>query len=577
MRSELRRVRVWGWLICTLSLAAAADAPNIKQETVAVPMRDGVQLSTDIYRDPSLGKAPVLLVRTPYGKESSRATAEKYAAAGYVAVVQSTRGRPPSEGAFVPYNNEGQDGYDTIEWLGKQPWSNGRAGTWGGSYVGAVQWQAAVERPPGLAVIAPTYTWNNFYRNLYLGGAVRLSLLAGWAAAMTPPPGVKGPQRGEWNQKLLHLPLSEMDTQIGWPIPWLNAMLTHPSPDGYWYRLNLTDRIVELDLPAQHMVGYYDFFSREAVAGFVHMQQRAHNLGTRRQQQLILGPWDHGPTRSKVGDVDFGPEAEIDSVGENLQWFDRFLKPTPQNTGKFAPVRYFVMGANAWKESETWPPAGHRSTPFYLHSKGRANSLKGNGRLERAPPEKNQPADTFVADPANPAPANPATPDRPIGAAIWGPVDQRKIEERNDVLVYTSEPLSAPLAFAGNVSAELAVSADTPDADWVVKLIDVHPDGFAQNLVVGILRGSFRESEMKPSPLIPNQVYAVKVDLGPVAAQLKPGHRLRVDVSGAYFPLFDRNPNTGEGPFGRTARTANSKVYHDKQFVSRVLLPVSVE
>ena len=572
----MKRAHVLAVCLCLFvtSWLEAAETSAVTQETVMVPMRDGVLLATDVYRDPSLKQAPVLLMRTPYNKDRVKKVAERFADAGYVAVVQDCRGKFQSEGVFYPYDHEGRDGYDAIEWLGKQPWCNGRIGMWGASYVGATQWLAANEQPPGLVTIAPTATFSSFYRNLYLGGAMRLSLITRWAAGNSQKPeGVE--VTDDWRRTLLHLPMSEIDDEIGWSIPWLEGMLTHPEHDGYWKPTELTAEIVDLKLPMQHIVGYYDFFSRETVGNFSRMQGWAPDMATRERQQLILGPWDHGSIgRAKVGDVDFGENAVIDKDGENLKWFERYLKTDAANSpAVVVPVRYFSMGDNVWQEAQTWPPQGFTPTAFYLHSEGSANTGAGNGRLDYCPPVTAEPADSFKADPADPAPACPVTEKRPLIAATWAPADQRPIEKRNDVLVYTSEPYTEPLTFAGNAQAKLYVSADTPDADWVVKLIDVHPDGFAQNLAVGILRGRFRDSESQPTPLEPGKEYEITVDLGPIAAQIGAGHRLRVDICGAYFPLFDRNPNTGEGPFGRGTKIATEKVYHDAVRPSRIILP----
>ncbi|QDT93322.1 CocE/NonD family hydrolase [Gimesia algae] len=572
----MKRAHVLAVCLCLFvtSWLEAAETSAFTKETVMVPMRDGVLLATDVYRDPSLKQTPVLLMRTPYNKDRVKRVAERFAAAGFVAVVQDCRGKFQSEGVFYPYDNEGRDGYDAIEWLGKQPWSNGRIGMWGASYVGGTQWLAANERPPGLVTIAPTATFSSFYRNLYLGGAMRLSLITRWASGNSQKPeGVE--VTDDWRRTLLHLPMSEIDDEIGWSILWLEGMLTHPEHDGYWKPTDLTADIVDLKLPMQHIVGYYDFFSRESVGNFARMQREAHDPETRERQQLILGPWDHGSIgRAKVGDVDFGENAVIDKDGENLKWFEQYLKADAAKSPAVAvPVKYFSMGDNVWRESQTWPPQGFTPTAFYLHSEGSANTGAGNGRLDYCPPVTAEPADSFKADPADPTPACPVTEKRPLIAATWAPVDQRPIEKRNDVLVYTSEPYTEPLTFAGNAEAKLYVSADTPDADWVVKLIDVHPDGFAQNLAVGILRGRFRDSEQKPTALHPGEEYEITVDLGPIAAQIGAGHRLRVDICGAYFPLFDRNPNTGEGPFGKGTKVATEKVYHDAVRSSRIILP----
>lgn len=561
-----------GLLLCP-NLTGAENGPSISRRTVTVPMRDGVLLSTDIYAQQDAPRSPVLLMRSPYNKQGGKSAAERFAAAGYIAVVQDCRGRFESAGDFVPYNNEGQDGFDTIEWLRQQKWCDGRIGMWGASYVGATQWQAAVEQPPGLVTITPTATFSSFYRNLYLGGAVRLQLITRWAATQSVKPS-GATVTADWNQTIRHLPLSDIDREIGWPIPWLAGMLTHPSPNGYWKRLDMTEDITRLKLPIQHVVGVYDFFARESVNNFVRMQQHAADAETRRNQQLILGPWDHGTIgKSKVGEVDFGPQAELDALGENLAWFDRVFKQESAGTKSQPAVRYFSLGDNTWRTAETWPPFNNEPQSFYLHSQGKANTDQGDGRLSQQAPAQDEPADTFLADPDDPTPACPVTSTRSLFDATWAPVDQRPIESRNDVLVYSTDPLKQPLTFAGDARMELFVSADTPDADWVVKLIDVHPDGFSQNLAVGIQRGSFREAELSPTPLTPDKVYKLLVDLGPIAAQVGKGHRLRIDVCGGYFPMFDRNPNTGEGPFGKHARISHEQVWHGKQTASRLLLP----
>lgn len=560
--------------ILTSVLLATSAFAEVITETISVSMRDGIKLTTDVYRDDAVTKAPVILTRTPYDRTKQKATGERWAKAGYVFIAQDCRGKFGSAGDFAPYNNEGQDGYDTIEWITGQPWCSGRVGMMGGSYVGAVQWQAAAENPPGLAVIAPQATWSSFYRNLYLGGSVRLSLITGWIAGNTPKP--EGVKPADMSEALMRLPLGEVDSAIGWDMPWLDAFLTHPKPDGFWTRLDLTSRLPELQLPALHVVGYYDYFSRESVGNFMIMQKQAHDPKTRQQQRLILGPWDHGSVgKTKVAEVEFGPDAAVDTFALQLDWFDRHLKQDPAAQAKpFPPVRYFSMGDNVWHDAQTWPPEGFTATSFYLHSEGKANTRQGNGRITRTAATQDETPDTFRADPAKPTPANPITEARPIKAAVWGPVDQSATEDRDDVLVYSSEPMTEPLTFAGNAEAKLHVSTDTPDADWAVKLIDVHPDGFAQNIARGILRGRYRNSLLKPELMQPGKVYEITVDLGPVAATIAKGHQLRVDISGADFPLYDRNPNTDEGIHGNKTAIATEQVHHKTGALSRIVLPV---
>ena len=562
--------------LCLLSTWRLAHGEPIAT-TVQVSMRDGVKLATDIYRDDAVARAPVVLTRTPYDRTKQKAVAESWVKAGYVFVAQDCRGTRASEGVLAPYNNEGQDGYDTLEWITQQAWSNGRIGMVGGSYVGAVQWQAAVENPPGLAVIAPQATWSSFYRNLYLGGAVRLSLISGWLAGNAPKPA--DAKQNDMDIALMRLPLSDVDEAIGWPIPWLDAYLTHPQPSGFWKRLDLTDKLPELSLPALHVVGYYDFFSRESVDNFCIMRNQARDPATRNQQRLVLGPWDHGTIgKSQVAEVDFGAEAALDIGSIQLDWFNRYLKQDPAALAQpFSPVRYFSMGDNVWHDAQTWPPEGFEPTSFYLHSAGKANTRRGDGRLSRDLPAGEQPSDTFRADPSRPVPACPVTPSRPTKAAVWGPVDQSMLEDRDDVLVYSTPPLSEPLTFAGQVTAKLFVSADTPDADWVVKVVNVRPDGVAINLATGILRGRYRKSLLKPELLKSGEVDEITVDLGPCAATIQKGHQLRVDICGSLFPLFDRNPNTAAGIFGSQTAIATEQVHHRPGALSQLILPLSAQ
>jgi putative CocE/NonD family hydrolase len=359
-------------------------------------------------------------------------------------------------------------------------------------------------------------------------------------------------------------------------MPWLDAYLTHPEPNGFWTRLDLTSRLPELQLPVLHVVGYYDFFSRESVDNFVVMQRQARDPSTRKQQRLLLGPWDHGTIgKSQVAEVDFGPAAALDVAAIQLDWFNRHLKQDAAAIAKtFPPVRYFSMGDNIWIDAQTWPPEGFRATPFYLHSDGKANTRNGSGRLSRDAPTSAQPSDAFRADPSQPVPACPVHDTRPISAAVWGPVDQARLEDRDDVLVYSSSPLVEPLTFAGNLEARLFVSTDTPDADWVVKVVDVHPDGVAINLATGILRGRYRNSLLKPELMKAGQDYEISVDLGPCAATIALGHQLRVDICGSLFPLYDRNPNTAAGIFGSETAVATEHVHHRPAALSRLVLPL---
>ena len=532
------------------------------QETFPVPMRDGARLATDVYGAEAGVRKPVLLLRTPYDKNGGAATARRYAAAGYVAVVQDARGAFASEGRYFHHNNDDQDGFDTIEWLARQPWSNGKTGTWGGSHPGAVQWLAAGERPYGLTVMAPTAASPSLYYTAYVGGALRLALIGGAGPAITKPvSGIKTPE--DLTPFYMKAPLAELDKAIGWEMPWLRGMVTHPFLDGFWTRQHASERVKGLDLPVQHIVGYYDFLCKETVASFQRMRKYSATERARANQQLILGPWDHGTVgKSVVAGFDFGAAAKMDVVEENLRWFDRFLKGP--DSAPFPPVRYFVLGRNEWRTAPDWPPPASVETSLYLGSDRRLTRAAG----------VHHGADRFVSDPANPVPVEPIGGEPMPRSSMFRPVDRRSIEERADVVVYTGAAQTTELVVAGNPRAELWVSVDARDADFAVKLVDVWPNGAAYPVAEGVLRLTHREGDARASAVTPGEVYRVAVDLGHTAFSLAPGHALRVEIAGSYFPAYDRNLHTGEGPFSSSEVKAMQSVFYGRGKASRVVVPV---
>jgi putative CocE/NonD family hydrolase len=553
------------WLLL-LSVAARAQTP-LEPHTYAIPMRDGIHLSTDVYgAEPGVRK-PVLLMRTPYDKRRPKATAERYATAGYVAIVQDARGAYASEGKYLHYNNDDQDGFDTIDWIVQQPWSNGKVGMWGTSHPGEVQWVAAATRHPGLVVIAPVAAASSLYRILYQGGSLLLALIASGAglAVNPPPPGIAVPK--DFTAIHYHLPLSTLDEAIGWPQPWLTSQILHNRPDGYWQRLEAKSQLETLEVASQNIVGYYDLSCSEVVDDFL----RLPNHG---KKQLILGPWDHSTIgKQVVAGVDFGPEANLNVEGENLQWFDRFLKPA-EDVKPFPLVRYFLMGDNVWRTADKWPPADTITTAFYLHSAGKAKMRTGDGKLTRQSPTGPEAADAFESDPDRPVPSEAEDAPQPSRGTPWRPVDRSTIEDRPDVLVYTAAMQSTPLSIAGQILADLWVSVDAPDADWAVNLVDVAPDGVTRGLAEGILRSSGRDSAIYPALLDPGHRVRLTVDLGHAAMTILPGHALRIEIAGSSFPMFDRNLHTGEGPTGMRKRVASQTVYHDRNLASRLWLSV---
>ncbi len=542
---------------------AAQDAPQ--PATYKVPMRDGIHLATDVYGATG-GSKPVVLMRTPYNKTGPRATAERFAAQGYVAVIQDTRGAYGSEGMYVHYNNDDQDGFDTIEWIVHQPWCNGKVGMWGSSHPGAVQWVAAAARPAGLIAIAPTAAPSSFYRTMYQGGALRLGLTAGAGVSIDPPPpGVVAPT--DLTKYHFHLPLSTLDEAFGWTMPWLMGVVMHNRPDGFWRRLEATPDLPDLDIAAQNIVGYYDLFCAETVENFQKLPKNG-------KKQLILGPWDHSTVgKPSLAGVDFGAEAKVDIVEENLKWFDHFLKQNGDGK-RIQPVRYFVMGDNTWRTAEDWPPPAVETVPVYLHSGGKAASRNGDGKLSWQVPAAAEPEDRVSSDPGKPVPSESPDAPQPSRSTPWRPVDRSKIEDRTDVLVYTAPVQSRPLTLAGRVTGDLWISVDAVDADWALKLVDVSADGTARGIAEGILRSSGRDAKVYPALLDPARLYRLTVHLGHTAATILPGHALRLEIAGSSFPMFDRNLHTGEGPTGTRTQFCMQTIYHKRAAASRLLLPV---
>jgi putative CocE/NonD family hydrolase len=575
----MRACLAFSFALVFFTAPVEADSPPALgaavERNVWMPLSDGVRLSTDLYL-PAHGKpAPVLLIRTPYGKAGGAKQGRYFASHGYALVVQDCRGSGESEGHFYPYSAEGKDGNEAQTWAGTQEWSTGVVGTLGASYLGGTQWLATPYKNRHLKTMVPSATFSNFYNNLYLGGAYRVNLAGRWTSGRSGPKDVDR-SKLDFTKAFLHLPLIEMDEVFGWRIPMLRDWTGNDrSGDAYWKPFNVESTIPELEIPALHVVGLYDFFVADTVKSYLMMSRLAKTDDARRAQKLILGPWDHGTIgKRQVAEVDFGPHAVLDRNALYKRWFDRYLKGIDNGLDSEAPIRYFVMGLNQWREAFRWPPQATRRIDYFLSSEGHANTAQGDGALATGAPLKAG-FDTFVADPDHPVPAKGGRDVEPSYTGAWGPFDQSGIERHPQVLVYTTPPLQENIEVAGPLTATLYVESDAVDTDVVVKLVDVSPDGFAHNVATGILRGRFRDSLSSPTPLTPGQIYEWNVDMTHTSNRFLKGHRLRVDVAGSSFPLYDRNPNTGGGVRARTARTATQRLHHSPVYPSRITLPVS--
>jgi len=545
---------------------------------VKIPMGDGVQLSADIYYP--LGEEaprPVVLLRTPYDNTTENLVDEGvfYAQHGYVYVAQDVRGRHDSDGVFYPWVNEFNDGHDTIQWIGEQSWCDGNVGMVGSSYAGNVQWQAAVGGSSYLKTIIPRVIGHNLYEAPhYQGGAFQLGWTATWIYR-TDGRTAQNIDRHNWPQIFGTLPLTELDRRGGKKIGYLHDWIAHPDYDSYWKALAIEERYGDVKVPVFNIGGWYDFFSIGTPLNFIGMRERGGSELGRRNQKMLMGPWVHrASTFSHAGEVDFGGDSVLDLRLIELRWMDRWLRGVSNRIDEEAPLRIFVMGINQWRDEQEWPLARTRYRPFYLHSGGSANSVQGDGSLSAETPDR-EPLDQYAYDPTFPTPTcggcNCCNPE----IVPYGAYDQRSVEYRNDVLVYTSQPLEEDLEVTGPVTATLYASTSAPDTDFTAKLVDVDSDGYAMNLCDGIIRGRYRESRERQQLLEPGRVYEFTIDLGPTSNVFLKGHRIRVDVASSNFPRFDRNLNTG-GKFGEDVemKVAHQQVFHDQTHPSHILLPV---
>jgi putative CocE/NonD family hydrolase len=567
------------------------------ERNVAVPMRDGVNLFTDIYRPAGDGPFPTLMQRTPYDKSMMNLGQLTLRAVerGYAVVMQDVRGRFASEGEFNTFVNERNDGYDMLEWLTQQPWCDGNVGMFSQSYVGLTQWQAALSGHPALKAIVPTVTADNYHDGwVYQGGAFELSFNLSWALANLAPNTIarrkaNDPAAAEDFEQLIQaidgmtaqfnkLPLKHNEIVTRYA-PYYNDWVDHPTYDDFWAALDVSHGHDKLTLPAMNVGGWHDIFLKGTIGNFTGRRANAPTPEARANQRLLIGPWNHSGMRSgnPIGSVDFGVHstgADIDIDGLHLRWYDHWLRGLDNGVEDDPPVRVFVMGANRWRTAQDWPLPGTDWQEWYLHSAGSANSLNGNGELSRDVPTS-EPTDSYVYNPLNPTPTMGGGLCCNAVFSLGGSFDQREVEKREDVLVYTSAPLEQELEVVGPLKVILYASSSAPDTDFTAKLVDVHPCGMARNLNDGIIRARYRHSMSEAELLTPGEVTEFEIDLVATGNAFQPGHRIRVEIASSNFPRFDRNPNTGEQP-GRsdTVVSALQTVHHSAEYPSRIILPV---
>ncbi|MDX6686973.1 MAG: uncharacterized protein QOF86_3101 [Baekduia sp.] len=555
---------------------------------VWIPMGDGVRLQADVYRPDDRQRHPVLLQRTPYNRRDSFAVVVsagieplRAVEQGYVVVIQDTRGRFGSEGAFQPFQQEADDGADTIGWLAEQAYCNGRIGMYGASYYAATQLLAATRRPEALKAIAPKATAADYFDSwFYHGGALQLGFSMYWALGLAAAEAARRAAAGEDTSA----ELNELEAWLNDParafgtrpliargalnamLPDFEAWLTRERDDVFWRSISVSDRWSAIDIPALHIGGWYDLFLRGTIANYVGMAQHAPD------QELLVGPWAHAVEYDALGEVEFGPGASaaaLDMTRVHLEFFDRHLGDAPPAVDRPA-AKVFAMGSNRWVGHSRWPPAEAETQSLWLT--GPADD--GRKRLCDGRPRDAQPSSNFTFDPADPVPTIGGATFLP-GAYIGlhaGPRDQRPTQHRQDVLTFTGPALDAPLTIAGSVTVELYAATSAKDTDFTAKLVDVRPDGRALLICDGIVRRSHVAGGAPEGG-----VDRYEIDLGHTYYVLGPGHRLQLDVSSSNFPRFDVNPNHG-GDVARAREAdyvvARQRVFHDAEHASRLLLEV---
>ena len=574
VRSVAALLAVASWCLLAGSTIAADTAHEVEvRADVKIPMRDGVELSANVFLPKAKGKFPVVLARTPYGKGGTEGGAGHfYASRGYVYISQDCRGRGASQGQWVPFVNEARDGKDTHRWILDQPWSSGRIGTAGGSYVGFTQWASAPNAGEYLKAMFPVVPLVDPYGDIaYVGGAYQLCLMMGWGAGVSGNSAIRAWDNEDWLEAFRTLPLCTWDAAIGGKVQYLRDWVAHPQFDSYWAKSTIRGRSKDITAPIYVVCGWYDLFAKSVFDHVNTVKLNSRSQHARNHQYVLMGPWTHGISKDgKVGSLDFGKDAVINLNEVQAKWFDHWLKGEKTGVEEWPPFRIFVMGRNRWRDEEAWPLQRTQYTPFYFHGDGSANSLEGDGSLSTATPGQ-EPADRYVYDPDDPVPTLGGCN---LGKCPVGPHDQTKAERREDVLVYTSDELTSELEVTGPVKVVLYAASSATDTDWTAKLVDVHPDGRPFNLCDGIIRARYRDSADEPTLIEPGEIYRYEIDLWVTSNVFLPGHKIRVEISSSNFPRFDRNPNTGH-PFGADAelQKASQTVHHGVEHPSHILLP----
>ncbi len=544
--------------------AASRPVHSVRHETkVPVPMRDGVELAAEVYRPDAPGEFPALMLLRYFRGGHQKRRGEFFARRGYAVALVDCRGRYDSEGTWTPYVNDPQDGYDAQQWLGAQPWSNGKIGTFGLSYNAFTSYMAAPLGSPHLKCIFARSGQQTNFGHLYNDGVMQLNVIFEFGLHT---------KQGSQTQRIFpvdhphyrRLPLIEaVDDFAG--VEHVKDWFRHARYDDYWKAYGIKEKYPRITAPAYFITGWYDNLLHENWRNFTGFRERGGSEAARRGTKILVGDWAHGGSSGYAGLLDL-----------QLRWYDRWLKGIDNGIDRQPPIKLYVMGRDVWRDEHEWPLARTRFTRFHLHSGGSANGAQGDGVLATRPCPADSPPDRFVYDPENPV----FTLGGQISTHrdVRGPKDRRSVQARDDVLVYTTEPLADDVEVTGPVELQLHVASTAVDTDFTATLSDVHPDGTAIHVCEGVRGVTFRESLEEPTPIEPGKVYPLSISLWETSMVFGAGHRIRLEVSSSNFPPYARNQNTGLS-LGTSAlvKTAEQTVYHDAERPSYLVLPVIPE
>jgi putative CocE/NonD family hydrolase len=576
------------------SVEPSAPDYKFRKETVMIPMRDGVKLATDIYFP--IGEDsrwPVILIRTSYDKKAAAMEAGYFAMRGYVVAVQDCRGLFESEGTWEPFVNEPDDGYDTVEWLGTQPWSSGKVGMTGLSYLAWVQLWAAVRKPPHLVTVTPSCSpADPFMTNPYTSGVFMLptidliQIFNGSAAGTLTPIAMREILYKNHEEVLNHLPVVDLDeVVVGKRDPIWRKWIQHNSFDAYWDRTALSGKLKELEIPVLLQTGWFDLGVGSSWLIYRELMESQSKF-----VKLVVGPWGHtNRSLSKWEDYDFGPEAATDLQRLFVRWFDYWLKGIDNGIVDEPSVDVFVMFSNHWLRGDTYPLQGTTDTKLFLSSGGKANTSKGDGQLVFSQVTDGAAFDRYTYDPGDPTPYPsyyPVTVEEQTKATM-SPDGQHSLteskqarhrevtESRSDILVYQTAPLAEPLSIAGPVTAVLYASTSAVDTDWMISFMDVDATGRILHLDNGAIRARFRNSMRDPELLEPDKVNRYDIYLSQSGITFQKGHRIRIEIASSFFPILSRNLNTGGHNEMETEFVkADQTIHHSAEHPSHLVLPV---